>query len=248
ALEADPDLRGELADMLHERDALLAAARVEEIDPAAKELAARLGDRLDKQRRRRGVLRLAASAAGLGAMAGAGWFGHVAATAPRDAAVRVASAPGIGGAGAVPRFVADAAGAHEVFAFDTVHPVEFFSQDEALMRDWFAGHLGADVKIPHLEQVGFDLIGGRLLGSAEGPTAQLIYANAKGDRVSLVFGRQALPGGGDSVQLVRVGKTYAGWWRQDDLSWAVVEDQPGSDVGAVARQVSDLIRSGDGLR
>jgi len=239
ALEADPELRSELARILRERDAIRAAALVEEADPAAKELAARLGARIERRRARRSALRIAASAAALAATAAGGWFGHLAATfeGRTNDAVQVASA-----SGQVPEFVADAAGAHEVFAFDQVHPVEFLSEDETLMRDWFAAHLGDAAQVPHLEEIGFNLIGGRLLGSATGPAAQLIYANDKGDRVSLVFSRQALPGGGSDVQLVRVGKTYAGWWQQDDLSWAVVEDGPGADVDAVARHVSDMMR------
>ncbi|MEM6438777.1 MAG: hypothetical protein AAF763_03640 [Pseudomonadota bacterium] len=237
ALAADAALRARLARIVDARDALdrlAEAGSPDAPDPEAEALAARLGARLRADQARRGRRRASLAAAALLATAVGGWFAHIYVGAPAPSAALAQGEP--------PAFVADAVGAHAVFAPDQIHPVEFFSDDEALMRDWFAGHLGDDVRIPHLEEIGFDLIGGRLLGSARGPSAQLIYENAAGDRVSLVFGRQDLPGASDAPRFEDVDGRLASWWRQGELSWAVVEDRPGADVMTVTKLVVDMGR------
>ncbi|MEO0762532.1 MAG: anti-sigma factor, partial [Pseudomonadota bacterium] len=142
----------------------------------------------------------------------------------------------------VPSFVADAAGAHQVFAPDNFHPVEFTAKDEAAMARWFSARLGQTATIPHLEELGFSLVGGRLLAGANGPAAQVMYENAKGDRVSLVFGKQQVPGGSPELKLVHVGKSYASYWQDKGFAWAVVEDTPGADVSMVATHVARITR------
>jgi anti-sigma factor RsiW len=41
--------------------------------------------------------------------------------------------------------------------------------------------------VPDLAAVGFRLMGGRLLPAEDGPAAQLMYENGKGDRLTLYF-------------------------------------------------------------
>jgi anti-sigma factor RsiW len=231
ALQADPALRAEMARLMRERAALSGDAEVREApDPAVAALASRLEARLRGRRRRRLAAFAAGVVAAVAAIAAGGWFAH-------DAAVTRQVVP----ASEAPRFVEEAAGAHAIFAPDDVHPVEFFSSDEELMRQWFEGHLDHVVRIPHIEDLGFELIGGRLLGGAQGATAQLMYENAKGDRVSVVFGRHEAPQDG-TLHLVRLGDVYASWWKAGDLAWAVLESGAGADVSAVATRVAALSR------
>jgi anti-sigma factor RsiW len=244
ALSADPALRVEMTRMMNERRALADAVRLsgdaEEADPAVAALADRLSERLERERIRRTRLQWAGAAAALGAIAAVGWIGHAALTGTPlvGPAPPAAEAVDVG----VPGFVADAAGAHAIFSHDEVHPVEFRAVDEPVMREWFRSHLGEGATIPHLEALGFELMGGRLLGDAEGAMAQLLYENEKGDRVSLVFGRRQVPGGTE-LKLVHVGKSYASYWREGEFAWAVVEDSPGADVSAVATHVAQVIRA-----
>ncbi|MEM1314069.1 MAG: hypothetical protein AAGI51_05910 [Pseudomonadota bacterium] len=243
ALVADADLRARLAAATEARAALRtlvlsgpgAEDDADDPSPETEALAAKLSARLRADRNRRVRSRVALAAGALMATAVGGWFAHIYA---------VSLEPSVAAAeGQAPSFVADAVGAHAVFAPDRVHPVEFFSQDEALMRDWFAEHLGDGVQIPHLEEFGFDLVGGRLLGSARGASAQLLYENARGERVSLVFGPQNLPEAPDAPRLIDVDGRLASWWRQGGLSWAVVEDQPGADVPSITKHVAELVRN-----
>lgn len=225
ALEADPALRARLAALAADRRRLAAAAEAGESDPASDALAARLATALEARRRRARARRLSGAALALAAVGAAGWFGH--------AALFPDAAGGSAG------FVADAAGAHAVFAHDPVHPVEYGPEAEAEMRAWFQSHLGEDAPVPRLDELGFALVGGRLLGDAEGPLAQLIYENAARDRVSLIYGRRAASGGED-IKLVKIGKSLAGWWRSGDYAWAVIEDSPGADIGVIATHVARL--------
>jgi anti-sigma factor RsiW len=249
ALEDDPELRREMAAIMRDRSLIEAAARTadpEGEDIATRELAARLSAAIDRKAARRDAMRIGTGAIGVMGVAAAGWFGHAhferkttgigefVASAPLTAPATFASA-------GVPSFVADAAGAHAVFAPDLVHPVEFTAHDEELMRDWFASHLGSQAMVPHLEELGFALMGGRLLGNADGAMAQLIYENERGDKVSLVFGKRPVPGGSE-LRLVQLGKSYASYWQDRGFAWAVVEDSPGADVSAVAAHVSKLTR------
>ncbi len=244
ALLERPELRRELTRLAAERrrliDALCAGEAEEAPDPAISALADRLDHRLRLQRARRVGLRAGGAVAALLAIGAAGWVGHAQITGTPMFARPFVDPDEL--TATVPGFVADAAGAHAIFADDAVHPVEFRAADEAVMQRWFETHLGGDAVIPALDGLGFDLVGGRLLADADGPMAQVLYENDTGDRVSLVFGRRDVPGGTD-LKLVHVGKSYASYWREGDFAWAVVEDSPGADVSAVATHVAELIRA-----
>ncbi|MEL6576103.1 MAG: anti-sigma factor [Pseudomonadota bacterium] len=241
AIEADPALRAKMARLMGDIAALRAAATPEETDPATEALAARLGSALERRERQQTLTRFGAGIAATVAIAAGGWFGHAnyvksSVGKSRQDSVVVASFENH----SVPSFVADAAGAHEVFAPDTFHPVEFTAKDEAAMAQWFTDRLGDAAMIPHLEELNFELVGGRLLAGSEGPMAQVMYENDKGDRVSLVFGKQQVPGGNSDLKLVHVGKTYASYWQDKGFSWAVLEETPGADVSVVATHIARI--------
>jgi anti-sigma factor RsiW len=240
ALTEDAALRAEFDRLARERAALGAAVAGEDAPPAGLDLlAARLEAALRGRRRRRMALRAGVAVVAAAALGVGGWVAHARLTGTPllPGAAQIAAAAG------VPGFVADAAGAHAVFAASEDDGlVEFGAAEEAQMLDWFARHLGAGATVPHLEEIGFELVGGRLLGDAEGPAAQLLYRNARGDKVSLMLARRPAPGGAE-LKLVHVGKRYASWWREGDLAWAVVEDSPGADVSAVATHVAALVRA-----
>ncbi|MEM6972824.1 MAG: anti-sigma factor [Pseudomonadota bacterium] len=243
AIEADPALRARMARIMGDLAALRAAAEPEVDDPATLLLAERLSGAVARRERQRTMAQYGAGLAATVAIACGGWFGHAAfmksSYGKRQEGLFLTSA--IETQPVVPTFVADAAGAHQVFAPDNFHPVEFTAENEAAMARWFSDRLGESAAIPHLEELGFNLVGGRLLAGAEGPRAQVMYENAKGDRVSLVFGKQRLPGDA-KLKLVHVGKSYASYWQDSGMDWAVVEDTPGADVSQVATFINKLTK------
>jgi anti-sigma factor RsiW len=71
-------------------------------------------------------------------------------------------------------WVQRAAVAHSVYVPEVRHPVEVQAQEEHLSR-WLTKRLDVPVKLFDLRAQGFELVGGRLLPDASGPSAQLMY-------------------------------------------------------------------------
>jgi anti-sigma factor RsiW len=90
------------------------------------------------------------------------------------AGARLAGASGASGAAVEPAWVARAAVAHAVYVPEVRHPVEVRAQEEHLSR-WLTRRLDVPVKLFDLRAQGFELVGGRLLPDATGPSAQLMY-------------------------------------------------------------------------
>ena len=73
-----------------------------------------------------------------------------------------------------PAWVHRAAVAHAVYVPEVRHAVEVKAQEEHLSR-WLTKRLTVPVKLFDLRANGFELVGGRLLPDAAGPSAQLMY-------------------------------------------------------------------------
>ena len=78
-----------------------------------------------------------------------------------------------------------AAEAHAVYTPEVRHPVEVAADQEAHLVGWLSKRLGAPIRAPNMNEVGFELVGGRLLPGAEAAAAQLMYENARGERLTL---------------------------------------------------------------
>jgi anti-sigma factor RsiW len=85
---------------------------------------------------------------------------------------------------AVP-LVRQAAIAHALYTPEVRHPVEVGADQEQHLVGWLSKRLGAQVKAPKLDELGYGLVGGRLLPAAEGPAAQFMYQDVKGRRLTL---------------------------------------------------------------
>lgn len=82
-------------------------------------------------------------------------------------------------------FVRQATIAHAVYAPEVRHPVEVTADQETHLVKWLSKRLGAPLAAPSLSEAGYALVGGRLLPATEGPAAQLMYENRRGDRMTL---------------------------------------------------------------
>jgi anti-sigma factor RsiW len=85
----------------------------------------------------------------------------------------------------VPGFVKRAAVAHATYSPEVRHPVEVGADQEAHLVAWLSKRLGAPLRAPHLESVGYSLMGGRLLPGENGPVAHFMYQCKQGTRVTL---------------------------------------------------------------
>lgn len=78
-----------------------------------------------------------------------------------------------------------AAIAHVVYSPEVRHPVEVGADQEAHLVTWLSKRLGTPLKVPHLGNLGYSLVGGRLLPGERGPVAQFMYQDGKGQRLTL---------------------------------------------------------------
>lgn len=78
-----------------------------------------------------------------------------------------------------------AAIAHVVYSPEVRHPVEVGADEEVHLVRWLSKRLGTPLKVPHLGNLGYSLVGGRLLPGERGPVAQFMYQDGKGQRLTL---------------------------------------------------------------
>lgn len=213
--------------------AALAAAAGESADPYTATLVDGLARRLAPPPRVRWLRPLGVAAV----LVAASWWGNdLYDTALLDS--------GLLDTGQVPGLVADGAEIHQLFAEDPEHPVELTAAQSDELTEWMAVHLGEAAAVPDLRPMGLTFLGGRLLGSQEGPFAQLLYEAADGGRISLYLSR----GDGsanetaDGIQIIRVDGLNAGYWQEDSLTYALVAEAPQERLRSIATRLSAVDR------
>jgi len=138
-----------------------------------------------------------------------------------------------------------AAVAHAVYVPEVKHPVEVSvtqgteaeqrAQEEHLAR-WLTKRLDMPVRLFDLHSQGFELVGGRLLPDAAGPSAQLMYQDSAGQRVTLYL-RKPEPGATAAFRFQREGELGMFYWMEDGFGYALVGKLPREQLLAVAQAV-----------
>lgn len=138
-----------------------------------------------------------------------------------------------------------AAVAHAVYAPEVRHPVEVNvvegsaaeqkAQEEHLAR-WLGKRLNLPVRLYDLRPQGFELVGGRLLPDLAGPSAQLMYQNSAGLRVTLYL-RRPEAGSDTAFQFQREGDLNLFYWIEAGFGVALVGKLPREQLLALANAV-----------
>lgn len=138
-----------------------------------------------------------------------------------------------------------AAVAHAVYAPEVRHPVEVNvaqgsvaeqrAQEDHLAR-WLGKRLDMPVPLFDLRSQGFELVGGRLLPDAAGPSAQLMYQNSAGQRVT-VYLRKPDAGASTAFRFQREGALGLFYWVEDGFGCALVGKLPRAQLLALAEAV-----------
>ena len=175
-----------------------------------------------------GRWRLAAMAAGLlltgglvGALIGRQW------PAP-SATVAQAGAPTAG-------WVQRAAYAHGVYVPEPRHAVEVKAQEEHLSR-WLTRRIDVPVKLFDLSAHGFELVGGRLLPDGAGKSAQLMYQDAQGLRVTVYLRKPDVPTDA-TFRYERQGDLGVFYWVESGAGYALVGALPKEQLLALAEAI-----------
>ena len=138
-------------------------------------------------------------------------------------------------------FVADATAAYRLYAVEVRHPVEVGSDQEPHLVAWLSKRLGNKIAAPHLAELGFHLVGGRLLpgqgmtGQAA-PAAMLMYENADGKRVTCYVVTN-----GDNretaFQFRQADGVSTFFWMDNGLGYALSGEVERDKLLALAREV-----------
>jgi anti-sigma factor RsiW len=128
----------------------------------------------------------------------------------------VASAPDVGAT-----MARRAAVAHATYSPEVRHPVEVGADQEAHLVAWLSKRLGAPLRAPKLEAVGYSLVGGRLLPGDTGPVAHFMYQCNRGTRVTLYVRTEAAGNRETAFRYAREGSVGVFYWVDRRLGYAL---------------------------
>lgn len=137
-----------------------------------------------------------------------------------------------------PLFVKRAAVAHATYAPEVRHPVEVGADQEAHLVAWLSKRLGAQVRAPKLESVGYSLVGGRLLPGENGPVAHFMYQCKQGTRVTLYVRTDATNNRETAFRYQTEGNVKVFYWIDRKFGYALSSaDIPKENLLKVADSV-----------
>jgi len=173
---------------------------------------------------------LAAAASIALASLAVGWFARSALDATQATVAR-ASAPGAA-------FAGRAAIAHAVYSPEVRRPVEVGAQQEDQLVTWLSKRMGAPMKPPRLEALGYELVGGRLLPGERGPAAQFMYQDRAGQRLTLYVAREEARAPGDTAfRFEKSGAVNVFYWIDGPFGYAISAGADNTELRRVAQEV-----------
>jgi anti-sigma factor RsiW len=134
-------------------------------------------------------------------------------------------------------FSRQAALTHALYATDPNRPVEIWANEEERLVRWLSKRLSFQLHAPNLNDVGFALVGGRLVAGNEKPGALFMYENADKQRISLLVRK-------DGEHSRETGFRYAVedgvgvfYWIDDNCGYAVSGNLDRSQLLSIAHLV-----------
>lgn len=188
--------------------------------------------------------RLAAGIA-IAVVSGAAGWGLRAGFGP-EAGLLAQRAPGAVTMTTASGFAQRAAIAHAVFSPDQRRPVEVGADQEDQLVAWLSKRMGASMKPPHLQALGYALDGGRLLPGGKGPVAQFMYHDSVGAKLTLYVSNEVADAGsgiqGGSNQetafrFAQEGRVNVFYWVNGAFGYAISADADKAELARVANEV-----------
>ena len=143
-------------------------------------------------------------------------------------------------------FAQRAAIAHAVYSPDQRRAVEVDAAHEDQLVAWLSKRIGAPMKPPHLQPLGYTLDGGRLLPGGQGPVAQFMYHDTAGAKLTLYVSREiAEPAGSTlrgknkdtSFRFAREGGVNVFYWVDGPFGYAISADADQAELARVSAEV-----------
>lgn len=144
-------------------------------------------------------------------------------------------------------FARQAARAHMLFAPDLRHPVEFGADQRDNLTLWLTERLGDQVYTPRLQDIGFGLVGGRLLPAADLAAAQLMYESPDDRRITLyIRERWQAPmttANEGSVSYFGEGGLSMVYWIEGPFAYALIGELNREELFATAKTIRQQVET-----
>jgi len=111
--------------------------------------------------------------------------------------------------------------AHSVYSTDPHYPVEFAADKKELLADWLSQRMHTDIKAPILNNLGFELIGGRLIPSTNRMAAQFMYQNSNQERITVYVRRDDWSARATDFQYRKQDGMQIFYWSDGTMGYAV---------------------------
>ena len=143
-------------------------------------------------------------------------------------------------------FAHRAAIAHAVYSPDVRRAVEVGAEHEDQLVAWLSKRMGATMKPPHLQTLGYALDGGRLLPGDKGPVAQFMYHDNAGAKLTLYVSNEiagvgaAAPGQKNqetAFRFAREGGVNVFYWVNGPFGYAISADADKAELARVSGEV-----------
>ena len=143
-------------------------------------------------------------------------------------------------------FAQRAAVAHAVYSPDQRRPVEVGADHEDQLVAWLSKRMGAPMKPPHLQAVGYALDGGRLLPGGKGPVAQFMYHDSAGTKLTLYVSNDVadvtsgMQGGKNqetAFRFAQEGRVNVFYWVNGPFGYAISADADKAELARVSGEV-----------
>lgn len=175
---------------------------------------------------------------------GSAWSlrGHVDAEAMRLASATPSSAAAQAGDGVLAGFAHRAAIAHVVYSPDVRRPVEVGADQEQALVTWLTKRMGSAVRPPTLTNLGYELIGGRLLPGDKGPVAQFMYGTAGGQRLTLYVTREVPDDANTAFRFGTDGPVNVFYWVENQFGYAISAGADRAELMRVSQEVYSQLK------
>lgn len=139
-----------------------------------------------------------------------------------------------------PAFARQAVLAHVVYSPEVRHPVEVGADQEAHLVAWLSKRLGTQLRVLHLGEQGFALVGGRLLPGQpddRSPVAHFMYQDSKGQRLTLYVRVSAEPSRDSAFRFAQEKIVGVFYWLDQKLGYALSGEIEKAELLRVATAV-----------
>jgi anti-sigma factor RsiW len=149
-------------------------------------------------------------------------------------------------AGTPVTFSRQAAFTHALYATDPNRPVEMWANEEERLVRWLSKRLAFPLHAPNLSDVGFALVGGRLVAGNENPGALFMYENADKQRISLLVRKDAAHSHETAFRYALENGVGVFYWIDDNCGYALSGNLDRTQLLAIARLVYDRLGALEG--